>query len=138
MARLIDFVIENCPEGFEESKFSILCEKYPIVRKFDVKVKALYIIFKNKDGNSIKIYPNNIIDPYFKIKETPRRKIFDKKKPFWINGDTITQNFEGNVYFNFSITKIKNSEEVIVNNLRKKYNIEEPKVYEGENLGLEL
>lgn len=138
MTRLIDFVIGNCPEGFEESKFSILCEKYPIVRKFDVKVKALYIIFKNKDGKTVKIYPNNIIDPYFKIKETARRKIFDKKKPFWINGDTLSQNYEGHDYFNFSISKIKNSEESVVTILREKYNIEEPKVYEGESLGLEL
>ena len=138
MSRIKDFVIENSPEGFTDSKFSILCEKEPIVGTYNIKAKALYIIYKNKDGKTVKLYPDNITESYFVFTETNRRKLADKKKPFWINGDSTIQYYNGHEYINYSIVNIKKSEEALVQQFREKYNIVEPNIYEGENLGFEF
>ena len=138
MSRIKDFVIENSPEDFDDPKFSILCEKEPIVGTYYIKAKALYIIYKNRDGKIAKLYPDDITEPYFEFTETARRKLADKKKPFWINGDSTILYYNDHEYINYSIENIKKSEEALVQQFREKYNIEEPTVYEGENLGLEF
>ena len=138
MSSIKDFVIGNSPEGFTDSKFSILCEKEPIVGTYNIKAKALYIIYKNKDGKTVKLYPNNITESYFKFTETNRRKLANKKKPFWINGDSTIQHYDGHDYINYSIENIKKSEEALVKQFHEKYNIVEPNIYKGENLGLEF
>ena len=133
-----EFVYENAPEGFDNSKFSILCEKEPIVGTYNIKAKALYIIYKNADGEVFKIYPDGIAQPYFDFTETNRRKLVNKKKPFWINGDMTLQHYNEHEYINYSIEVVKKTEEANVAAFRKKYNITEPNIYEGENLGLEF
>ena len=150
--KIKEFVENNAPEGFagEGTKFSILCEKEPIVGTYTIKAKALYIIYK-KNEQVAKLYPDSIVQPWFEFTETNRRKLVNKKKPFWINGDTTVQHFIGrdlttngvsavvdHEYINYSITSVKKSEEDIVKAFRQKYNVVEPNVYEGEHLGLEL
>ena len=150
--RIKDFVLNNAPEGFagDGVKFSILCEKEPIVGTYTIKAKALYIIYK-KNNNVSKLYPENIVQPWFEFTETNRRRLNNKKKPFWINGDTTIQHFIGrdlttngvsavvdHEYINYSLASVKKSEEAIVKAFRKKYNVVEPTIYEGEQLGLEL
>ena len=138
MSRIKDFVIENSMFGFLDSKFSILCEKEPIVGTYNIKAKALYIIYRNSAGETAKLYPDDITEPYFEFTETNRRKLVNKKKPFWINGNTTLQHYNEHEYINYSIESVKKSEESKVTAFRKKYNITEPNVYEGENLGLEF
>ena len=138
MTHIKEFVQDNAPEGFEDSKFSILCEKEPIVGTYNIKAKALYIIYKNNDGETAKIYPADIEQPYFDFTETNRRKLVNKKKPFWINGNTTIQHYNEHEYINYSIEIVKKSEEDKIKAFRKKYNITEPNIYEGENLGLEF
>ena len=137
--RIKEFVIDNIPEGFEHdgTKFSILCEKEPIVGTYAVKAKALYIIYKNGD-NVAKLYPDTITQPWFEFTETNRRRLSNKKKPFWINGDTTIQHYAEHEYINYSITTVKKSEEGVVKEFRKKYNVVEPTVYEGKQLALEF
>ena len=62
----------------------------------------------------------------------------NKKKPFWINGDMTLQHYNEHEYINYSIEVVKKTEEANVAAFRKKYNITEPNIYEGENLGLEF
>ena len=138
MTRIKDFVIDNAPEGFEDSKFSILCEKEPIAGTYNIKAKALYIIYRNSAGETVKLYPDDITEPYFEFTETNRRKLVNKKKPFWINGDSTIQHYNEHEYINYSIESVKKSEESKVTAFRRKYNLTEPNIYEGENLGLEF
>ena len=138
-----EFVLNNAPEGFtgDGTKFSILCEKEPIVGTYTVKAKALYIIYKrhSSDGDQVaKLYPENITQPWFEFTETNRRRLNNKKKPFWINGDTTIQHYGEHEYINYSLTSVKKSEEDTVKAFRKKYNVVEPTIYEGEQLALEL
>lgn len=136
--KIKEFVESNAPEGFAEStKFSILCEKEPIVGTYTIKAKALYIIYKDGD-RVVKLYPDSIDQPWFEFTETNRRKLVNKKKPFWINGDMTVQHYVDHEYINYSITCVKKNEEGIVREFRQKYNVVEPNVYEGEHLGLEL
>ena len=86
MSRIKDFVIGNSPEGFTDSKFSILCEKEPIVETYNIKAKALYIIYKNKDGKTVKLYPDDITEPYFEFTETNRRKLPIRRSHFGSTG----------------------------------------------------
>lgn len=138
--KIKDFVINNAPEGFKENgtRFSILCEKEPYVGTYTIKGKALYIIYKNNKGETTKIYPDSINEPYFEFKETTRRRLNSKKKPFWINGDTSIQHYQDYEYINYSFKQVTKAEEAMVSKLRIKYNIVEPEVYEGTTLGLEL
>ena len=78
--RIKEFVIDNIPEGFEHdgTKFSILCEKEPIVGTYTIKAKALYIIYKNGE-NVAKIYPDTITQPWFEFTETNRRRLASNK-----------------------------------------------------------
>lgn len=135
--KILDFIYENAPEGFkdETTKFSILCEKEPYVGTFSIKAKALYIIFKNKDDDTTKLYPDNIKQPYFEFKESNRRRLLTKKKPFWINGDMKIETYNEYTYINYSFNQLKKSEESMMKKFRIKYSVEEPEVYEGENLG---
>ena len=134
-----EFVLNNAPEGFagDGTKFSILCEKEPIVGTYTIKAKALYIIYKRGDQIA-KLYPENITQPWFEFTETNRRRLNNKKKPFWINGDTTIQRYSDHEYINYSLTSVKKSEEATVKAFRKKYNVIEPTIYEGEQLALEL
>ena len=153
-----EFVLNNAPEGFacDGTKFSILCEKEPIVGTYTVKAKALYIIYKRHssgeqseqpggsgialaNGDQVaKLYPENITQPWFEFTETNRRRLNNKKKPFWINGDTTIQHYGEHEYINYSLTSVKKSEEDTVKAFRKKYNVVEPTIYEGEQLAIEL
>ena len=97
-----------------------------------------------------KLYPDNITQPWFEFTETNRRRLNNKKKPFWINGDTTIQHFNRNIntsaasavgdheYINYSLASVKKAEEAIVKAFRKKYNVVEPTIYEGEQLALEI
>ena len=147
--RIKEFILNNAPEGFagDGTKFSILCEKEPIVGTYTIKAKALYIIYKRhssgeqseQPGDQIaKLYPENITQPWFEFTETNRRRLNNKKKPFWINGDTTIQHYGEHEYINYSLTSVKKSEEDTVKAFRKKYNVVEPTIYEGEQLALEL
>ena len=137
--KIKEFVLNNAPEGFagEGTKFSILCEKEPIVGTYTIKAKALYIIYKNGD-NVAKLYPDNITQPWFEFTETNRRRLNNKKKPFWINGDTTIQHYGEHDYINYSFAIVKKAEEAVVKAFRQKYNVVEPNVYEGEQLALEI
>lgn len=137
--KIKDFVLENLPEGFEQdsTKFSILCEKEPIVGTYNIRAKALYIIYKDGD-NVTKLYPDSIVQPWFEFTETSRRRLNSKKKPFWINGNTTVKEYANNEYIDYSLTSVKKAEEPLVKAFRKKYNVEEPVVFEGEQLALEL
>ena len=97
----------------------------------------MYIIYKNGD-NVAKLYLDTITQPWFEFTETNRRRLSNKKKPFWINGDTTIQHYAEHEYINYSITTVKKSEEGAVKEFRKKYNVVEPIVYEGEQLALEF
>ena len=139
MTHIKDFIKDNAPEGFEDDvKFSILCEKEPIVGTYSIKAKALYIIYRNNNGDTAKLYPNDIEHPYFDFTETNRRKLINKKKPFWINGDSTVHLYNDHEYINYSIESVKKAEEGNIATFRKKYNVAEPSIYEGEHLGLEL
>ena len=134
-----EFVESNAPEGFtgNGTKFSILCEKEPIVGTYTIKAKALYIIYKNGD-NVAKLYPDSITQPWFEFTETNRRRLNNKKKPFWINGDMTIQHYADHEYINYSLASVKKAEEGIVKAFRQKYNVVEPTIYEGEQLALEI
>ena len=138
--KIREFIANNAPEGFEEegTKFSILCEKEPYVGTYTVKGKALYIIYKNKKGEVAKLFPDSIKEPFFEFKESNRRRLNSKKKPFWINGDNIVQHYNDYEFINYSFEQIKKAEESMVLKLRAKYDLVEPEVYEGEHLGLQL
>ena len=138
--KIKDFVLNNAPEGFEKegTKFSILCEKEPYVGTYTVKGKAIYIIYKNKDGNVARVYADSIKEPFFEFKETNRRRLNSKKKPFWINGDNVIQHYNDHEFINYSFEQVKKTEEPLVLKLRAKFDLQEPAVYEGEHLGLHL
>ena len=138
--KIKEFVSNNAPEGFtdEGTKFSILCEKEPYVGTYTVTGKALYIVYKNADGEIARVYPDMIAEPYFEFKESNRRRLNSKKKPFWINGDNTVHYYNDYNFINYSFECIKKNEETMITRLRAKYDLVEPEIYEGEHLGLQM
>ena len=134
--KIIDFV-RNCLPA-DAVQFSMICEKEPIVGQYDIEAKVIYIRYKLKNGKLITKYPDSITNPYVIIKENKRRKLINKKKPFWVNGETEIKVYKDAEFINYDIKTITQQEEDMIKKLRKKYNLKEPEIFEGQCLGLDF
>lgn len=134
--KIIDFVRECLPA--DAVQFSMICEKEPIVGQYDIEAKVIYIKYKLKNGKLGTMYPDSITNPYITIKENKRRKLINKKKPFWVNGETEIKVYKDAEFINYDIKTITQQEEDMIKKLRKKYNLKEPEIFEGQCLGLDF
>ena len=134
--KIIDFVRDCLPT--DAVQFSMICEKEPIVGQYDIEAKVIYLKYKLKNGKLITKYPDTITNPYIIIKENKRRKLINKKKPFWVNGETEIKIYKDAEFINYDIKTITQQEEEMIKKLRKKYNLKEPEIFEGQCLGLDF
>lgn len=134
--KIIDFVRDCLPA--DAVQFSMICEKEPIVGQYDIEAKVIYIKYKLNNGKLIPKYPDTITNPYIIIKETKRRRLINKKKPFWVNGETEIKTYKDKEFINYDIKTISQQEEEMIKKLRKKYNLKEPEIFEGQCLGLDF
>ena len=134
--KIIDFVRDCLPA--DAVQFSMICEKEPIVGQYDIEAKVIYIKYKLKNGKLGTKYPDSITNPYIIIKENKRRKLINKKKPFWVNGETEIKIYKDAEFINYDIKTITQQEEEMIKKLRKKYNLKEPEIFEGQCLGLDF
>lgn len=134
--KIIDFVRDCLPA--DAVQFSMICEKEPIVGEYGIEAKVIYIKYKLNNGKLIPKYPDTITNPYIIIKETKRRRLINKKKPFWVNGETEIKTYKDKEFINYDIKTISQQEEEMIKKLRKKYNLKEPEIFEGQCLGLDF
>ena len=134
--KIIDFVRDCLPD--DAVQFSMICEKEPIVGEYGIEAKVIYIKYKLNNGKLIPKYPDTITNPYIIIKETKRRRLINKKKPFWVNGETEIKTYKDKEFINYDIKTITQQEEDMIKKLRKKYNLKEPEIFEGQCLGLDF
>lgn len=141
--KVYDFVnslISTLPE-FNNCDFSILCDKYPIQsNKNTFRARVLYIILSS-NNKTYKLYPDKIAElglEYITITTNLRRKLSMNFQEFFINGNTIPQEYKGNNYYNYSIERVNIPTKNKIIQLRQKYNITEPSIFIGKHQELIL
>ena len=76
--------------------FSILCKKYPImIHNNNFSARVLYVVLTNKEHTE-RIYPDKLTDidlDYILITTNYRRTLSIKSQEFFINGNTISQEY---------------------------------------------
>jgi hypothetical protein len=140
---VIDFVAElrrisDNIQADEDFDFSILVEMNPIKNKYTYVCKVLSIIISLGCKNTIeyihfdKVQENDL--NYIEIKDNHTRKVGVRKTPFFIDGVSHLQEFNGNNYIEYSLRNPKHSELKFIEKLREKYNIIAPRNFVGKNL----
>jgi hypothetical protein len=118
--------------------FSILVEQQPIKKQYNNYVtKILSIITKVKDEKAQFIHYDKILEhelTYLIIKETPRRKVGDRRTPFVIDGSSVNEEFKGNPFINYSLRNPTKVELKKIDKLRIKYQITPPREFVGQKL----
>lgn len=131
----------NCDHPSTELDFSILCDKYPIQsNKNTFRARVLYIILSS-NNKTYKLYPDKISElglEYITITTNLRRKLSMNFQEFFINGNTIPQEYKGNNYYNYSIERVNIPTKNKIIQLRQKYNITEPSIFIGKHQELIL
>ena len=121
--------------------FSILCEKYPImVHNNTFRARVLHVVLTNKEHTE-RIYPDKLTDlglAYILITTNYRRTLSIKSQEFFVNGNTTSQEYKGNTYYNYSIEKANVSTKNKITQLRQKNNIAEPSIFVGKHQDLVL
>lgn len=129
------------PEDFKESNFAILCDRYPIqLSKNKYLAKVIYISIK-ADKNVWRIYPDKIKEydiEHIVLNTNSRRKINYKMQEFFVNGSNKEQNYEEYSYYNYSIELASKKTKTMIEELRKKYELNTPELFIGEHQELVL
>ena len=116
-----------------ECEFSLLVEKSPIKRTYDWCCKVLAIILST--GRTI--YYDELQEKdlqYVNVKETPRRKMGNRKNPWFIDGNTQVQSFKGNQFIEYGFRNAGPKDLKFVEKMRKKFNIIPPREFVGKAL----
>ena len=132
-------LLEN-PDDFNKCDFTLLCEKYPIINKSSFIAKVLYISLQTPD-KTIRFYPDKIKEMGFEhvvLTSNTRRRINCNSLEFFVNGSSIEQNYSGYRYYNYSIENTSKKTREMIEELRKKYNIDTPKLFIGKHQPLVL
>lgn len=141
--RLYDYVNTLITIPNQNISFAILCDKYPInLGRGTYLARVLYVSLSNKDNGEVtRIYPDKLHElnlEHVIIKSTVRRRINAGFHEFFINGNTIKQQYKDHDFYNYSIECINKTTLDTVNKLRAKYNIPEPTIFKGEHQELVL
>ena len=128
------------PEKYRNCDFSILCEKFPLMMNTNsFRAKVLYISLKNTINETMKIYPDKIIEiglENITITTNLRRRLSMKTQEFFINCNTEPQEYKGNDYYNYSLERTSMSTRNKIKELRQKYNVPEPELFVGKHQDL--
>jgi hypothetical protein len=102
-------------------------------------MKALAIIIKN-DSVKRTIFYNELVEndlQYLNVKETPRRKMGTRNKPFFIDGNSKIQTLKGNDFIEYSFRNASRKDLEFVEKMRKKFGITAPHEFTGKVMHFE-
>ena len=125
------------PDDYKTCDFAILCDKYPInVGRGSYLARVLYVSLINNDKKIIRLYPNKLQElnlEYVVITSNARRRINVNYQEFFVNGNTIEQQYKEHNFYNYSIERINKQTKEMLSKLREKYNIPEPQIFKGKS-----
>jgi hypothetical protein len=119
-------------------EFAIIVDKYPFEKQYSTNYsgRILVVMLRIKDKQNdatIVLYPDRVeelgeakyVDFRYKHNITAFKKI--SSNPFYIEGNTEEKEFKGNKYFNYKIRKCESKDLKIIDKIRLKFDIHEPK-----------
>ena len=139
----INFIISlaDNPEDYKDCNFAILCDKYPIqLNHNNYLAKVMYISFKT-DKTIWRVYPDKIKEydiEHIVLSTNTRRRLNYKMNEFFVNGSNIEQKYEEYSYYNYSIELASKKTKTMIEELRKRYELDTPELFIGEHQPLVL
>ena len=134
---MVDFV-DQLKLQYEIEKdfdFSILVEKTPIKRKYTHSCKVLAIIILGLKTITYKEIVKNDLQ-YVEVRDTVRRKLGTRNTPFFIDGNSKVQTYNGNNFIEFNYRNASPKDLALVAKMRAKFNIPEPRDFKGKTIHL--
>jgi hypothetical protein len=138
---MLEFIdeLKNKYEINSEFDFSILVEKNPLKKTYSYCTKILAIVLKIGDVKKMIHHPEIVENDLelLEVKTTPRRIMGTRKNPFWINGNSKIQTYKENEFIEYAFMNPSKKDLELVTKIRKKFNIVEPRVFEGRKIIVE-
>ena len=144
--RVLDYInnvisLADSPEDFDKCNFALLCDKYPIqIRRNKYLAKVIYISLQS-DKYTWRIYPDKIKEyniEHVVLTTNSRRRLHEKMNEFFVNGDNNKQEYNENTFYNYSIEFVSKQTKTLITQLREKYNLITPTIFQGQHQPLVL
>jgi hypothetical protein len=114
--------------------FAFIVDKLPFEKQYSTNYSGMILVVMLRVGtNIVNLYPDKIeelceskyIDFRYKHSLATFKKI--SSNPFYIEGNTQEKEFKGNKYYNYKIRKCEPKDLKIIDKIRVKFEIPEPK-----------